>query len=449
MIACRGRLPRAFARTLAARGFRRATPVQRAVLRVEDPTADMLVSACAGSGKTVAFGLALARRLVGADGRFAAAAGPRALVIAPTREIAHQVRAELGWLFSGTGVRLGCVTGGADPTAERAALARGLDLVVGTPGRLRDHLAQGTLDAGSVASVVLDEADQMLARDFREELEAILGALPSERQILMFSATVGEEAERLAARFQPAALRMDLAAQNRPEAVVLQGVAVAPGDREAAVVNLLRLHEARAAMVFCGRREAVAHMAQRLAVRGFEVATLSGALSQRTRNTAISAMREGRARICVATDLAARGVDLPGLDLVLHADLPGSAEILLHRSGRTGRAGRSGLAILLVPRAKRRRAEALAARAGLAIEWIEAPDRAEVLARDLERMLAEARTGEVDQEEAALSASLVARLGADRVAHAYRRLWSATRPAPVALNGGATLRRRGRRSPAV
>ena len=140
----------------------------------------------------------------------------------------------------------------------------------------------------------------------------------------------------------------------------------AGADREAAIVNLLRLHEARAAIVFCGRREAVGQLAGRLAARGFAVAALSGALDQRGRNAAVAAMREGRARVCVATDLAARGIDLPGLDLVLHADLPANAEVLLHRSGRTGRAGRGGLAMLVVPRARagaRPRAVALAARA--------------------------------------------------------------------------------------
>ncbi|HRO10996.1 DEAD/DEAH box helicase, partial [Amaricoccus sp.] len=249
MITCRGHLPKAFARTLATRGFRRLTPVQRAMLRLEAADRDLLVSAGTGSGKTVAFGLMLARRLVAPGGRFNAAPGPRAIVVAPTRELAMQVRGELAWLFAGTGARVGSCTGGTDLAAERAALAAGLDLVVGTPGRLGRHLRMGTLDPGAVAVVVLDEADQMLAPDFRVELEALLAALPAERQTLMFSATVDAEVEALAARFQSGALRIAADAAGGFE---LQGVAVARADREAAVVNLLRLHEARAALVFCG-----------------------------------------------------------------------------------------------------------------------------------------------------------------------------------------------------
>jgi ATP-dependent RNA helicase DeaD len=436
MITCQGRLPKAFARTLMARGYRRLTPVQRAILRIEAADADLLVSARTGSGKTVAFGLALARRLVGPDA--GEAAGPRALVVVPTRELAMQVEGELRWLFEGTGVRIGCCTGGADLRAERDALAGGLDVVVGTPGRLCDHLRQGALVASGVAAVVLDEADQMLGADFRDEIGALVHALPERRQVLMFSATVGPEVEALAARFQSNTLRIEL---GRPEGDFrLQGVAVSPADRERAIVNLLRLHEAQAAIVFCGRRETVAQLTHRLSGRGFKVVALSGALSQRNRNAALAAMREGRARVCVATDLAARGVDLPGLDLVLHADLPMNAEALLHRSGRTGRAGRVGYAVLIVPRTQRRRATALAARAGIGIDWVAAPDRAAVLARDLERMLAEAGDGTPDIEELAAAAGLLSVHGAERIAAAYRRLWSAARPAPEVLRGGVPRR---------
>ena len=158
--------------------IRRLTPVQRAVLRIEEEDRDVLVSAGTGSGKTVAFGLMLARRLTGAGGRMPWAAGPQALVIVPTRELAMQVRAELAWLFAGGGARIGCCTGGSDQRAERAALAAGLDIVVGTPGRLGGHLRLGALRTGHVACVVLDEADQMLGADFRAELEAVLRALP-------------------------------------------------------------------------------------------------------------------------------------------------------------------------------------------------------------------------------------------------------------------------------
>lgn len=433
MITCRGRLPKAFARTLASRGFRRLTPVQRAMLRLEADDRDLLVSAGTGSGKTVAFGLMLARRLTGACGRFRTAPGPRAVVVAPTRELAMQVRDELAWLFESTGARIGCCTGGSEMRAERSALAAGLDVVVGTPGRLGAHLRRGALVGAHVDCVVLDEADHMLAPDFRAELDAVLSAFPAGRQTLLFSATVGPEVEALARGVQREALRIDLRDTSRFE---LQGVAVARGDREAAVVNLLRLHEARAAIVFCARRDSAGALAERLAGRGFAVAGLTGAMTQAGRNAALAALREGRARVCVATDLAARGFDLPGLDLVLHAELPGSADVLLHRSGRTGRAGRSGLAVLVVTPRERRRAEALAARAGLRIAWIPAPGPAAVEARDLDRMLAEVAGAEHGPEEAHAAARLLAILTPERLAAAYRRLWAAARPQPGSLTGG-------------
>ncbi len=433
MLTCQGRLPKALARTLSARGYRRLTPVQRAVLRVATADADLLVSARTGSGKTLAYGLALARRLIGNGAAARRPGGPRALVVTPTRELAAQVKGELGWLFAGTGVRIGCCTGGMDPRAERAALAAGPDVVVGTPGRLRDHLRQGGLVVAGVVSVVLDEADDMLLPDFGADLEALVGALPTGRQMLLFSATIGPRAEALARRFQSGALRIDVGGVGE---VSLQAVAVAPHDREAAIVNLLRLHEARAALIFCNRREEVGRMARRLAVRGFRVAALSGALSQPRRAAALAAMREGRARVCVATDVAARGIDLPGLELVLHADLPHSAEVLLHRSGRTGRAGRGGLAVLIVSDPERRRARLLARRAGFVIEWVLAPGPEAVRAEDFERLLAEpALAAPPAAEDAAAAAALLAARSPERVAAALVRLWRAGRPAPEALAG--------------
>jgi ATP-dependent RNA helicase DeaD len=430
-----GRLPEALARSLAARGFHALTPVQRAVLAA-GPGGDMLVSAPTGSGKTIAFGLALAPHLIGPDG-FVPAGAPRALVVTPTRELALQVAGELGGLYGDTGARIGCCIGGVDMAAERAALAAGLDVVVGSPGRLRDHLARGALVAVGVGCVVLDEADDMLDLGFRDDLEAILDAVPGGRRILMFSATVTPRIEGLARRYQERALRIEVA-DGPAKDVDFQAVVVVTADRERAIVNLLRLHEARAAIVFCGRRDGVRQLAGRLAVRGFRVAALSGALSQRDRSAALAAMRAGRARVCVATDVAARGLDLPGLELVVHADLPASPAALLHRSGRTGRAGRRGLVVLVVPPAQRRRAETLAARAGLALDWVLAPGREAVEARDLERMVSDpALAAPADAVERVIAAGLLAAHAPERIATAFGRLWRGSRPRPEELSGGA------------
>lgn len=442
MTPCDG-IPDALMRTIAARGFDRLTPVQEAVLEARPISADMLVSAQTGSGKTLAFGLSLARTLAGGGDAFERGAAPRGLVVAPTRELAVQVAAELTWLFGGTGLRVGCCIGGMDMRAERAAFLRGLDLVIGTPGRLRDHIEHGTFETGQVECVVLDEADEILDLGFRDALEFILGATPAGRQTLMFSATVTERIERLASGYLKAPLRIDTVPRSGTHSdIAHQAILVAPTDRDNAVVNLLRLHEARSAIVFCGQRLAVGHLTSRLENRGFKVVSLSGALEQKERNRALAAMRDGRARVCVATDLAARGIDLPGLDIVVHADLPQGAEALLHRSGRTGRAGRKGLSILVVPHTLRRRAELLVAQAALPVVWLPAPGPDDIARRDRERLLADPRIWTALKEsERAAAAELAAAFDPLRLAAALQRMWGAMLPAPETLIGpseGAT-----------
>ena len=186
------------AKALADRGYETLTPVQQAVIEPQTAGRDLMVSAKTGSGKTVAYGLAMADSLLGVDGSLAPAAAPSALVIAPTRELAMQVQRELQWLYAGAQV-VSCV-GGMDPRAERRALERGCQIVVGTPGRLRDHLERGQLQLGELACVVLDEADEMLDLGFREELEEILDATPKERRTLLFSATLPKPIVALARR---------------------------------------------------------------------------------------------------------------------------------------------------------------------------------------------------------------------------------------------------------
>lgn len=430
-------LPQVLADTLAARGFATLTPVQRAVLSAP-AAAHLTLSAPPGSGKTLAYGLALARRLEAGAGKAGEdAAGPRALVVTPTRELAAQVRDELGWLLAATAHRVACCIGGSDLKAEAAALADGPAVVIGTPGRLGDQIARGALDLGRIGVVVLDEVDSMLEPGFRAALDGLLARVPEGRQTILVSATLGKASLQLARELQGngrsggvPAVEVAMPAATGP----VHAIAIAPRDRDAAIVNLLRLHEPRGAIIFCGRREAVATLTRRLTARGFSVVGLSAALNQRGRAAAVAAMRDGRARICVATDLAARGIDLPGLDLVLHADLPGDPATLVHRSGRTGRAGRLGLAVMVVPPLQRRRAESLAARAGVTLEWLAAPDPADVQARDLSRLLEQPALTEAPQEQESMAGSrLLAEHGAERVAAALWRIWRAGRPVPEAL----------------
>ncbi|HWA63126.1 MAG TPA: DEAD/DEAH box helicase, partial [Caulobacteraceae bacterium] len=301
----------ALARALDAQGYAEPTPVQAAVLQDFAAGRDLLVSAQTGSGKTVAFGLALASTLLGADERFGEAGAPLALVIAPTRELAIQVAAELGWLYAPTGARIVSCVGGMDPRREQKALAAGCHIVVGTPGRLRDHVERGNLELAALRAVVLDEADEMLDLGFREDLEEILDSTPLERRTLLFSATIAKDIATLARRYQRGAVRIDTTSKSEPHGdIEYRVVRVAPNEVEHAVVNVLRYFEAARALVFCATRDGVRHLNAALRERGFSVVALSGELSQKERADALQALRDGHARVCVATDVAARGLDL-------------------------------------------------------------------------------------------------------------------------------------------
>jgi ATP-dependent RNA helicase DeaD len=423
------------ARALAARGYSAPTAVQLAVLEADKAQRDLLVSAQTGSGKTVAFGLAFAPTLLGEAERLPQAAEPMALVIAPTRELAMQVHRELTWLYADAGARVVTCVGGMDGRAEARQLSFGAHIVVGTPGRLRDHLERHRLDLSKLQTIVLDEADEMLDLGFREDLEFILDATPENRQTLLFSATMPHGIETLAKRYQRDAVRIETLKRNEQHAdIEYRAIRVAPNDIENAVVNVLRLHEVTAALVFCATRESVKRMHVRLAERGFSAVALSGELTQNERTHALQALRDGRARVLVATDVAARGLDLPDLALVIHADLPNDAETLLHRSGRTGRAGNKGLCTLIVPFNRRRKADALLASAKLKVTWAPAPTPDEIRAKDQERFLADSIFTDVaTEEDLALARNLQSAKTADEIALALVRMHRAHLPAPEEL----------------
>jgi ATP-dependent RNA helicase DeaD len=420
---------------LAARGYAEPTPVQEAVLATAAAGRDLLVSARTGSGKTVAYGLAFADELLGGAERAGAAGPPLALVVAPTRELALQVQGELEWLYAAAGARVVACVGGMDPRREARALAAGGHVVVGTPGRLRDHIERGQLDLAGLRVAVLDEADEMLDLGFREDLEFILAAAPAERRTMMFSATFAREIVGLARRFQRDALRIDMVDRSRPhEDIEYRAIRAAPGEEFGALVNVLRGADSRA-LVFCATREGVKALHQRLAGHGFAAVALSGELSQTERNQALSALRDGRADVCVATDVAARGLDLPELDLVVHADLPNGQEALLHRSGRTGRAGRKGVCALIVTPRLRRRAEQMLMGAGVRAAWMPAPDAAAIRAADRTRLANDAPLyAPASEEEAAEAGALLEAQGARAIAVALLRLHRARMPLPVELS---------------
>ncbi len=420
---------------LTARGYADPTAVQAAVLEDEALSRDLIVSAQTGSGKTVAFGLAMASRLLGEDGRALAASSPLALIIAPTRELALQVSRELAWLYQATGARVATCVGGMDASKERRALSYGAQIVVGTPGRLRDHLERGALDLRALAVAVLDEADEMLDMGFREDLEELLDATPESRRTLLFSATMPKPIVALARRYQRDALRISTADDDRGHSdITYQAMAIAPADIENTVVNVLRLHEAETAILFCATRDNVRHLHASLTERGFDVVALSGEHSQNERNHALQALRDRRARVCVATDVAARGIDLPGLSLVVHVEVPRDAEALQHRSGRTGRAGKKGTAILLVPYPRRRRVEGMLRGARIEAEWIAAPSAEAIRAADSERLLtALLAPVEANEADRAIAERLLAERSAEDIAMALIQAHRARLPEPEDL----------------
>ena len=431
----------ALAQALTDRGYTDLTPVQTAVLAPGTEARDLLVSAQTGSGKTVAYGLAFAATLLGAEARFGAAGNPLALIVAPTRELAMQVHRELSWLYAGTGARIVSCIGGMDAQREGRALEAGCHIVVGTPGRLCDHLARGRLRLGELRVAVLDEADEMLDLGFREELDRLIAATPAWRRTLLFSATIAKEITAMARQFQQDALRIDTLVRNQPHAdIEYRAVQVAAQDIEHAVVNVLRYFEAPTALVFCATRDNVRHLHASLLERGFTSVALSGELTQNERTRALSSMRDGQARVCVATDVAARGLDLPDLGLVVHADLPTDRANLLHRSGRTGRAGRKGTCVLVVPTPRVRRAEALFAAAGVKANWSDAPTAELVRARDGARLLEDpALTEELSPEDLGLAKSLLEGRTAEEVAGALVRLYRSRLPSPEELADPAAL----------
>jgi ATP-dependent RNA helicase DeaD len=415
----------ALAEAIAARGYQTATPVQVAVLESKVQGRDLLVSSQTGSGKTLAFGSLIAQALLGdlvtatGEGEAASPARrgrrPSALVIAPTRELANQVQTELDWLFARTPLNAAAFTGGSDIRRDLKILHAGADLVVGTPGRLVDLLTRKALHLEEVKVVVLDEADEMLDMGFHEDLETILGAATVRTRTHMFSATLPRPILSLAARYQKDAARID--ARSLGEAPTHEDIRhvaylTAMGDRGKAVVNVLRNNPDQRAIVFGTTREGVADLHRELVRQGFRAVVLSGDRAQAERNRALAALRAGEAQILVATNVAARGLDLPEVDLVVHADLPLNGEALTHRSGRTGRAGRKGTSVLIASLAERRKAERLLANARVEFSWANVPGAKEIRAQG-EKSLEDTLRAEAATDPSAAAQAMVERLGPD------------------------------------
>ncbi|MFO7567024.1 MAG: DEAD/DEAH box helicase [Enhygromyxa sp.] len=385
-------VPAPLAAAMRDRGFTQLTKIQEAVLEhcLDDaPAVNLRMSSKTGSGKTLAIGLVLADVILQSQGK---RAGPLAILITPTRELAMQVCAELTWLFERVpGVAIEVVTGGVDIRGDRRKLARRPQILVATPGRLLDHIRAGALDCSEVAHVILDEADQMLDMGFRDDLDAIVAELPAQRRSHLVSATFPRAVKDLARRFQGEAVRIEGTSLGAPNSdIETTAYLVSPHNLYAALVNLLLLTHGRRCLVFVKRRVDAAELASRLAGDGFSALPLSGDLSQAQRTRTLEAFRHGIVNTLIATDVAARGIDVPDIATVIHADLPGDAANYTHRSGRTGRAGRKGASLLLVPHRAERRVRGLLHEAKVEAHWAQVPSPGQVrkaIAKRLRREL--------------------------------------------------------------
>nr|XP_061804815.1 DEAD-box ATP-dependent RNA helicase CshA-like [Nerophis lumbriciformis] len=377
-------LPKPLRRALEGRGYKKPTAVQRAVLESEVQGRDVQISSQTGSGKTVALGLLMVPDLLAEEGYHG---GTQALIIAPTRELAVQVSEELTWLFAKVGgLRVESFTGGTDIRRDLRRLDRPPQVVVGTPGRLLDHLRSGALDGSGISQLVLDEADQMLDMGFREELEAILEVTPEERATHLVSATFPAAIRKLAKRYQrdPVHIEGTRLGEAHEDIAHIAHV-IYDRDRYPALVNLLLMTGSQRTLVFVKTRVAAASVAERLANDGFSALAISGDLQQAQRTRTLAAFRAGMVSVLVATDVAARGLDIPDVAMVIHGDLPFDGESYTHRSGRTGRAGSKGRSVMLVPVHHVRRARRMLYEAKVDAGWSELPSAAKISKKILKR----------------------------------------------------------------
>jgi len=339
----------ALASALATKGYDTLTPVQEAVLDEALEGRDLRITSQTGSGKTIAIGFAVRDLLDDLTAQYGGAARPRVLILAPTRELAKQVADELSWLYAPLRVRVVAVTGGSGYLDQKRALSSNPAVVVATPGRLRDALERQRLDPSTLAAVVLDEADSMLDLGFREDLEAILAMLPVERRSHLVSATFSRDVVALADRFQKDPVHVQGTRLGEAHADIEHVVhLVEPGKRVDALVNLLLSDEDAKSLVFARTRADVARIAGELAEAGFVVRTLSGEMEQPERDRALAAFRQGGVQALIATDVAARGIDVRDIARVIQIEPPTDVETYTHRSGRTGRAGKQGTSVLFV-----------------------------------------------------------------------------------------------------
>lgn len=354
-------------RALKQMGFKRPTPIQAETIPIALKGRDLIGQSATGSGKTVAFGVPLLERIEPASGGAEGGAGQgvQALVITPTRELAIQVSTELERLAQFKPCRILAAFGGGPIDMQIAALRNGIDLLVGTPGRLLDLMYRGELDFADVKALVLDEADEMLNMGFIDDIEMIISCLPPERQTLLFSATMPEPIQRIAREFmkEPVHIQIEPARHNRPD-IRQTYMEIPRSKRTEALQILLKDPEMRRAIIFCRTKSATARLAESLQKVEPSVAALHGDMHQGERNRVMNQFRRGQLRCLVATDVASRGIDVRQVTHVINYDCPDDPDSYVHRIGRTARAGRSGSALTFVSGREKAFLRAIEARCG-------------------------------------------------------------------------------------
>ncbi|TGN72715.1 DEAD/DEAH box helicase [Streptomyces bauhiniae] len=386
-------------RALTALGYEEPTPIQQEAIPPLLQGNDLLGQAATGTGKTAAFALPVIQRIA-AEGK---GKGPSALVLVPTRELAIQVSEAVHRYGTDLGVRVLPVYGGQPIGRQLRELQRGVDVVVATPGRALDHIARGTLPLGGLRTVVLDEADEMLDMGFAEDIDSILENVPEERQTVLFSATMPSRIDSMARKHlsDPVRVRIEREAPAPGEAPRIRESAYIVGraQKAAALGRLLDVESPEAAIVFCRTRDQVDQLSETLNGRGYRAEALHGGLSQEQRDRVMGRLRGGTADLLVATDVAARGIDVEHLTHVINYDVPSAPESYVHRIGRVGRAGREGVAITLAEPRESRMLKAIERATGRKVPLEKVPSVADLRARRLELTRAALHESLLDDED--------------------------------------------------
>jgi len=357
-------LPQSQIQNLTALGYKEMTPIQAEALPLGLGGHDLIAQAKTGSGKTAAFGIPMLNKL---DVNQLSVQG---LVICPTRELSNQVAEELRRLARfQQNIKIIVLSGGVPARPQIASLEKGAHIVVGTPGRLKDHIQKSHLDISAIETLVLDEGDRMLEMGFKEEMVDIIGYTPHTRQTLLFSATFPDDIEYISRRFQKNPMQIAVEAHHDMETIEQSFYMTHHKDKFASLVRLLSVNELEHAMIFCNTKILVKEVAEHLSAKGFSAVPLHGDMEQREREQILIRFKHHSANLLVATDVAARGLDIEALPAVINFELPHNQETYTHRIGRTGRAGLEGKAITLFTEKERYKLDHLSTYQGHALEY--------------------------------------------------------------------------------